>query len=107
MLDGELAVHGGDDNVTVAQFDGAINHQRIAVENADIAYGIASHAKQECRLRMRDENGIQIDPLDEMIFGWRWKLGTYMRTGQRRIKGCWSTAPARSERFGCCTFIHV
>lgn len=88
----------------VLRLDRPINHQHVAVLDAVPAHAVAGHAKEERCLWVRDEDGIEVDALDEKILGRRRKAGVYRYLGHRQQQAL----DANWHRGGlCCNTVHA
>ena len=63
----EFVGDNGDDDVSVGCIDGAIDQRKIAVVDARLAHRLAGDAHQERRLRVANQDVVQIEAADAAI----------------------------------------
>ena len=69
LLDREIAIDDGDNNVVVPGLDCPVDYQDVAVKDAGFAHGVAPSAQQEGGLRVFDQRGAKVNALCAQVLG--------------------------------------
>lgn len=75
LLDREFAVHHGHHDLPVAWLEGFVDHQRVAIKDARLPHGLAADSQQKGGLRVGDQFGREVNPVDRKVFGGRGEPG--------------------------------
>lgn len=76
LLDGEFAIDHGNHNTPIDRLQGAVNHQQVAIMDAEADHGSTCHPDKERGLLVLDQVFIETQALLEIV-------------GRRRRKSCW------------------
>lgn len=77
LLDGEITVHHGDDDVVVAWFDGPVHHQDVVVKDAKPNHGQSAGPQKISGLCMHHQQLGQVDLLRPEVFCRGWKASAH------------------------------
>ena len=83
-FDRQLAMQDGDDDIVGLGRDGAVDNEKIAVENSGVAHGLALRADEKGRRRPADQMQIEIELALDMVVGGAWKSGGYPGAVERQ-----------------------
>ena len=83
-FDRQLAMQDGDDDIPGLGCDGAVDNEKVAVENSGIAHGLALRADEKGRRRAADQMQIEIKLALDMVVGGAWKSGGYPGAVERQ-----------------------
>ena len=76
-FDCQLAMQDGDDDIPGLGRDGAVDNEKVAVENPGVAHGLALRADEKGRRRAADQMQIEIKLALDMVIGGAWKTGRH------------------------------
>lgn len=83
----EFTIHHGHHHMTMSCFDGAVDHQRVSIEDTGVLHGLPTDTQQKSGLGMRDKHRSQIDLPDREVLCWRGETGAHPVLRHRQDQG--------------------
>ena len=83
-FDRQLAMQDGDDDIVGLGRDGAVDNEKVAVENPGIAHGFALRADEKGRRWATDQMQIQIELALDVVVGGAWETGRHPGAVERQ-----------------------